>query len=116
MDRIEQIAMVCHETNRAYCASIGDLSQRPWPEAEEWQRESARKGVVFAIANPLAPESAQHDAWLADKIAAGWTYGPEKNPGKKTHPCCVPYNELPAEQRTKDFLFRAVVQAFELAA
>jgi hypothetical protein len=106
-----QIAQVCHEANRAYCAAIGDSSQKPWVEAEEWQRDSAIKGVAFAKQNPDAPASAQHDAWLADKIKAGWKYGPVKDPTKKEHPCCVSYEQLPIEQRRKDALFKAVVAA-----
>jgi len=46
---IEQIATVCHEANRAYCATLGDSSQLPWNEAPDWQRESARKGVEFHV-------------------------------------------------------------------
>lgn len=107
----EQIAMVCHEANRAYCLSIGDGSQAAWSDAPEWQRASAIKGVEFAQANPSAPASAQHDAWWDEKRAAGWVYGPVKDPEKKQHPCCVPFGQLPIEQRRKDLLFRAVVQA-----
>jgi hypothetical protein len=107
--QIEQIARVCHEANRAYCETIGDNSQKPWSEAEEWQRQSAVRGVAFALENPSAPPSAQHDAWLADKEAEGWKYGAIKDPSKKEHPCCVSYEELPIEQRLKDSLFKAVV-------
>ena len=45
---IEQVAKVCHETNKAYCETVGDASQKSWNEAEEWQRQSAIKGVQFA--------------------------------------------------------------------
>ena len=107
-----QVARVCHETNRAFCATIGDNSQKPWEEAEAWQRESAIKGVAFAMDNPTAPASSQHDAWLADKFADGWKYGPVKDATAKEHPCCVPYEQLPVEQRLKDYLFKAVVSAF----
>lgn len=109
---VEQIAQVAHEANAAYCRTIGDYSQLPWDDAPDWQKESAIKGVQFAIENPGAPASAQHDAWLRDKIADGWKYGPVKNPETKEHPCVVSFLELPAEQRTKDYLFRAVVEAF----
>jgi RyR domain len=109
---IEQIATVCHETNRAYCTSIGDNSQKPWLEAEQWQRDSAIEGVRYALANPTAPASAQHDAWLADKERDGWKFGPVKEADKKEHPCFVPYEQLPVEQKTKDYLFKAVVTAF----
>lgn len=109
---IEQVARVCHETNRAYCECIGDNSQLPWESAAEWQRSSARQGVEFAISNPEAAASSQHDAWLEAKRQDGWKYGPAKDPEKKEHPCFVPYSELPVEQRIKDYLFKAVVQAF----
>lgn len=106
------IARICHETNRAYCESIRDTSQRPWEAADEWQRQSAVKGVQFALDNPGAAAAAQHEAWLADKQRDGWTYGPVKDPVKKEHPCMVSYAELPLEQRVKDHLFRGVVRAF----
>ena len=107
----EQIARVTHEANRAYCKSIGDDSQPAWDDAPEWQRSSAMNGVAFTIANPGAHPSASHDSWLAEKRAAGWTYGPAKDPEKKQHPCFVPYEALPPEQRAKDHLFQAVVRA-----
>ena len=112
---IPHVAKVCHEANKAYCESIDDDSQKHWDEAEQWQRDSAIKGVEFSLANPDAPASAQHDSWLKDKQADGWVWGVEKNAVLKTHPCMVPYEQLPVEQRLKDYLFRAVVRAFEQA-
>jgi len=109
----ESKAKVCHEANRAYCQTIGDNSQLPWEQAEEWHRASAIKGVEYAIANPDAPASAQHDAWLADKLADGWKYGPEKKPEIKEHPWCVPYDQLPVEQQKKDALLKAIVAALK---
>lgn len=106
-----QIAQVCHEANRAYCFVTGDASQKSWEEAEQWQRDSAVKGVEFAIANPSAPPSAQHESWVAQKVADGWKYGPVKDPEKKEHPCIIPYDGLPEFQQRKDSLFRAVVAA-----
>ena len=112
---IQQVAQICHETNRAYCVSIGDASQLSWDDAAEWQRKSAIEGVQFALNNPTAPASAQHDAWLRSKQAEGWLWGNVKDPINKLHPCMVPYNRLPVEQRLKDYLFKAVVAAFSLA-
>ena len=111
MSKVENIAKVCHEANRAYCQSIGDDSQLPWNEAAAWQRESAIKGVEYALANSDAPASAQHEAWLKDKLADGWVYGEVKDAAKKTHPCCVSYEQLPMEQQKKDALFKAIVNA-----
>lgn len=110
----EQIAKVCHQANKAYCEAIGDTSQKDWEAAEEWQRESAIKGVQFRLDNPTAPQSAQHDAWSQDKLNNGWQWGPVKNPEYKEHPCLVPYSELPEEDRRKDALFQAVVDALSV--
>ena len=106
-----EIARVCHEVNRAYCASLGDDSQPPWADAPEWQRQSAIVGVQMHRANPDAGPDDSHNSWLAQKRADGWKYGPVKDPDKKEHPCCVPYHDLPREQQAKDYLFRAVVHA-----
>jgi hypothetical protein len=107
----EDIAKVCHEANRAYCQAIGDNSQPAWGSAPQWQRDSAINGVAFTAANPDAPPSASHDSWLAEKKATGWKFGPVKNPETKEHPCFVPYEELPPNQRAKDALFQAVARA-----
>ena len=105
------IARVCHEANRAWCEANGDKSQKTWDQAEEWQRNSAIAGVAFAIASPSAPDSAQHDAWMADKLQDGWKYGAVKDAQAKTHPCIVPYDELPPDQKAKDYVFKAIVGA-----
>lgn len=109
---IIQIAELCHEANRAYCRLIGDNSQLPWADAPDWQRQSAISGVEFCRDNPEAPVFAQHQAWLKGKLADGWKYGTVKSPEKKEHPCCVPYEELPEEQKVKDTLFVSIVKVF----
>jgi hypothetical protein len=103
-----KIAKVAHEINRAYCLAIGDNSQLPWDEAPVWQRESAINGVIFHRDNPDAKPSASHESWLAEKEKDGWKYGPVKDAEKKEHPCFVPYDQLPVDQKAKDYLFSAV--------
>ena len=111
--KIENIARVCHEANRAWCEANGDFSQKPWEQAEVWQTLSAMNGVVFKLTNPDAPESAQHESWMEGMIHCGWVYGPVKDADKKTHPCIVPYEELPEVDRKKDALFAAIVNALK---
>lgn len=108
---IENIAMVAHEINRAYCRAIGDDSQVPWDEAPEWQKESCMNGVAFHQDGEEKSPEESHANWMAEKEADGWVYGEEKDVEKKTHPCMVPFNELPEQQRVKDFIFSAVVAA-----
>lgn len=112
---VEAIARVCHEANRAYCVGIGDNTQPRWEVAPEWQWASAINGVAFHLGylrEGKDPDpSASHTNWWNEKKDAGWVYGPVKDPDKKEHPCCVPYDQLPIEQRAKDALFGAIVKA-----
>jgi len=99
------IAIAAHEQNRAYCAELGDDTQVPWDEAPDWQQTSAVNGVKAICAGDVKTPEQSHESWLAEKRATGWTYGAVKDTEKKTHPCMVPYADLPPEQRKKDKLF-----------
>lgn len=103
------IAMICHGINAAYCQSLGDNSQPTWEDAPEWQKQSAIVGVEMHLANPDATPEQSHQSWYKQKEAEGWKYGEVKDPELKEHPCFLPYEELPQEQKAKDYLFRAVV-------
>jgi hypothetical protein len=107
---IALVAGIVHENNRAYCEAIGDNSQLPWGEAPEWQRLSALRGVAFILNNPDAGPGASHRSWLAEKEADGWVFGEVKDADAKTHPCMVPFEELPLEQQVKDHLFVGMVR------
>jgi hypothetical protein len=107
---INDIAELCHEVNRIYCESHGDMSQLPWDQAPDWQKKSAINGVLFHAQNPDAGPAHSHENWLKEKLADGWVWGPVKDVEAKQHPCCVPYDELPAQQRYKDHLFTLIVR------
>lgn len=109
--KVERIARVCHEVNRAYCAALGDFTQAPWESAPLWQRDSARAGVRMHLEHPDASPAASHESWMAQKVADGWVRGDAKDPERKTHPCIVSFSELPVAQQAKDFIFRGVVHA-----
>lgn len=108
----ESVARIAHEVNRSYCQSIGDDSQPSWEDAPAWQRDSAINGVAFHLKNEASPEES-HANWLTQKENEGWKYGPVKDVYKLEHPCFMPYDQLPQEQRVKDYLFRAVVNSFK---
>lgn len=97
------IAAACHEVNRQWCALHNDFSQPEWHDAPDWQKSSAIEGVL-GVAKGNGPRES-HEGWLAHKEAEGWVYGDVKDPEAKTHPCMVPYDDLPAEQHFKDDLF-----------
>ena len=43
-----------------------------------------------------------HEVWAQTRISQGWTYGAERNDTLKQHPCLVPYEDLPEEERVYD--------------
>ena len=107
--QIEDIAEVCHNVNRAYCQAIGDDSQPVWTDAPDWMRDGVIAGVYAHINNPDMTPEESHNNWMRHKAAEGWIYGVEKNPDTKEHPCMVHYDDLPAEKKVIDYLFKAVV-------
>ena len=90
IEEIEAIAAMCHVANRAWCAM---------------------HGVVHALTFPDAKPEDSHNNWMALKMAEGWVYGEFKDPVAKTHPCMLPYDQLPEWQQKKDALFLAIVRA-----
>jgi len=110
---VTEIAQLTHEVNRLYCKAIGDNSQKPWNKAPQWQQDSARQGVEFLLWHPKATPESSHKNWLKHKKAEGWKHGTVKDEKTKTHPCMVPYNKLPEEQKVKDYLFHTIVRGME---
>lgn len=53
---------------------------------------------------PLIEEMAKnvHEVWAQNRIKEGWTYGPVRDDVNKTHPCLVPYEELPESEKEYD--------------
>jgi hypothetical protein len=110
-DLLLTLAAIAHESNRAFCRMIGDDTQVSWDRAPEWQKDTAVNGIALALggANP----EQLHESWLVEKAKMGTVYGPVKDmdADPPLHPCMVPYDQLPAEQRRKDHLYSAVVRA-----
>lgn len=108
--RVDVVAWVAHEANRAYCQAVGDQVPAVWSACTGEERQSKRAGVRDAAdgATPMG----QHEAWCAAKRAAGWVFGDVKDEQARTHPCLVGYDELPELQQSKDRLFLGVVKAF----
>jgi hypothetical protein len=115
MRELEIVSRVVHEAMRAYNYGI-HIGQPerwlpPWGDAPEWMKQSTRDAVELHMANPdLTPEGS-HEVWMQARKEAGWVHGVRKNDRLLTHPCMVPWEELPPEEQAKDLLFKRIVQA-----
>ena len=43
-----------------------------------------------------------HEVWAETRIKQGWKYGEQRNDELKTHPCLVPYEDLPEVEKEYD--------------
>jgi hypothetical protein len=81
-----------------------------------WMIEDSIANAEALLSGPPASPEQEHDRWMAGKIRQGYVWGEVKNTdpaaGPLTHPCLVPYEELPVLQRLKD----AVVAGAQTAA
>jgi hypothetical protein len=65
---------------------------------------------LLAPGGKLLGPQASHEAWSKNRLAHGWVYGEKKDLDAKTHPCLVPFDQLPVDQQAKDFLFVALTR------
>jgi hypothetical protein len=104
-----------------------DPAMQPWEQLQEDLKESNRQQVdqiaekLKAIGCEMLPvpgreparfeftpeelkflSQMEHRRWMEEKLKGGWQYGPIKDPVKKTHPCLVPWEDLPEDEREKD--------------
>ena len=105
----EQVAGICHEANRYIQYLLKEDQNESWENVSNHIHESAEDGVLSALEG-MTPEQLHHN-WLVFKTHAGWVWGEVKDEEKKTHPCMLPYEELPENQRLKDRVFFAIVNA-----
>lgn len=54
--------------------------------------------------NSLVEKMAEnvHDEWAKTRVEQGWSYGDTRDDKNKKHPCLVPYDELPEEEKVYD--------------
>ncbi len=98
-------ARICHAVTKALNDARGEITL---------DFGLVKAGLIHAVQDivedPKLTGSELHTMWLEDKEAKGWVYGETKDVVKKTHPCVLPYEKLPVEQRVKDDVVIAVVR------
>lgn len=109
IDTVMAIAEAAYEAIRPLQRHLGDPVNPPWAEAGRHLKDSILDGVRAILRGEVTEPGDSHRNWLAFKESEGWTYGDVKDFEAKTHPCIVPFDELPEHQQVKNHLFFNVV-------
>lgn len=97
----EQLPEPLREANRQEADDIGvklravDCSAAPQPDWTEPLFE-------FTPDEVRRLERLNHEHWMAAREREGWRRGPVKDTTSRTHPCLVPYEQLPPEEQEKN--------------
>lgn len=57
-------------------------------------------GEILSLSEALARNT--HEVWSENRIKDGWKYGERRDDEARLHPCLVPYDELPEEEKEYD--------------
>lgn len=55
---------------------------------------------LFSLVEQMAKNV--HEVWAQTRMSQGWSYGEKRDDAMKTHPCLVPYEELPESEKLYD--------------
>jgi len=130
--KLDELARAAHDDYVANRRREGayredDPSLRPWEELDEQLRESNRyqadhmAAKLRAVGCCLAPPQPgkepvqeftdaevelmarmEHARWNAERLLAGWQYGPRRDPENMRSPYLVPWEDLPEEIKEYD--------------
>lgn len=107
----EDIAEITYYANSVYRRSIGESERPDWSMLSDTTKAAIVKGVKFIITSEVeVSPPMNHMHWMNHKFNDGWVYGEIEDKDKKTHPCLLPYNTLPPEQRLKDEIYLTIVK------
>lgn len=102
-------ARCAHSAAMQWAQRVGENTLAEFDKLDGSTFGSILRGVHLLMVDPNVTPQMSHEAWFEGKVAEGWVYGPVKDFEKKTHPCCLPYDQLSSADRAKDILFRGVV-------
>jgi hypothetical protein len=109
----EQIAEVCHAANMAVQKLLGDeCPSLEWEDEDEFIRKTSTGEVQMILAGASPEET--HNEWCERLFDQGYICGLVKSRTMKTHPCLVPFRDLPIEQKRKVRMIHAIVLALTI--
>lgn len=71
-------------------------------DVDEMTLPDELKGLIEILAVRV------HESWMKQRLSEGWRYGKIRDDKEKTHPCIVPYNQLPESEKAYDHITATV--------
>jgi hypothetical protein len=103
----KELAPIDQEDNRAAARRIPrilSLVGLGVVDADSKEAVSQDEATAFLKADARIKRlaEAEHDGWMAQRLANGWRFGRPRDDDKKLHDCLIPYSELKKEEKERD--------------
>ena len=110
--KIHRQAVFVYEVARMQAFAVGAPVV---PEAWSRRDDDFKEQFIDVIEMMMGPDRKTdpeelHNDWWVKYREMGWTFAPERNVEKKTHPDMVPYGELALLEQIKDAVFVALCE------
>lgn len=107
----EQIAKTVHAANNVL-KKMNKEKEEAWEDMSDDRKIRMMDAIDLVLTQDTTPKQ-MHDVWLKNMKEMGYKYGTKIDHDKKLHPCLVSYAKLPAIQKSKDDMFRAIILSFK---
>jgi hypothetical protein len=96
-----ELAESAKEDNRAAARRMNDvLAFAGLTLSSDPTKPAVPDDALTAALEPMA--EAEHNGWMAQRAANGWTWAPTRDDAAKRHPSMRPYAQLPEPEKNKD--------------
>lgn len=106
----ETLAAMIHGVTSRIARPDGTVP-KSWEGISQDSRDMAVRAVESIMAGDPLTAEAGHELWMRLKIEAGWTCGPFCFENR-THPCIMPFDDLPISEKLKDQTWAALTELF----
>lgn len=106
----DQIARLAYESWRQARILMHDTPPAPWADAKPHQRAMVMDVVRSLVRDPALNARKVHEAMVAERAAAGWSYGEYLDTVSRRSPLVTPWESLSPKYRAQQKLIYATVR------
>ena len=112
----ERRAEFVYEAARLQALAVAaPVVPEPWHEREADFKEQFLEVIDRQCGSLRSSSPVElHGSWMQAYHDRGWTYGPERDTEKRTHPDLLPFDQLEQREQDKDAVFIALCEIARL--